>query len=63
MLKTYQYNLAHKLNLIPVFELKNIFHIKKTKLTCLLLDQYIIDNISKSLININIIFIKLLYNK
>lgn len=65
MLKVYKYNDARKLSLIPVFEIQNIFSNSKkfTNLTCLCLDQYSIDNITKSTIATNSNYLKALVNE
>lgn len=60
MLKVYQYNNARKLDLMPIFEIQNIFttNLKTTNLTCLSNDQLFIDKASNCLIPINLNYFK-----
>lgn len=60
MLKVYKYNDARKITLLPIFEIQNIFtnSIKTTNLTCLCLNEYVVDNITHSRIALNLNFFK-----
>ncbi len=65
MLKVYKYNDARKLELIPIFEIQNLFSnsSKTTNLTCLCLDQYKVDNITKSTLFTNSNYLKAIVNQ
>lgn len=60
MLKTYKYNDARKLDLIPIFELQRIFtnDSKMLNLSCISLDKYKIDAITNSTIETNLNYYK-----
>lgn len=56
MLKAYQYNNARKLDLLPIFEIQNIFtnDLKQKTLSIITTDKMVIDNITNSFIAINL---------
>ena len=64
MLNVFQYNNARKLDLIPIFEIQNIFanNFKTTNLTCLSNDKLFIDYPSNCFIPINLNFFKNVLN-
>lgn len=64
MLNVYQYNNARKLDLIPIFEIQNIFtnDVKITNLTCLSNDKLFIDHATNCFIPINLNYFKSVLN-
>lgn len=65
MLKVFKYNDARKLDLHPIFEIQKIFTSgsKYQNLTCVSLDKYVVDSITKSSIQININYFKSVVNQ
>ncbi len=64
MLKIYKYNDARKLDLMPIFEMQKIFtNTDKTlNITCLALDKYDIDPITRSTLATNLNYFKSVVN-
>lgn len=65
MLKVFKYNDARKLDLHPIFEFQKIFTTdnKSFNITCLSLDKYVVDSITKSVINTNLNYYKSIINQ
>ena len=64
MLKVIEYNLNHKNNLYPIFELQKIYNVKNEwNLTCISASKYAIDKIHNSYINLDTFGLKALLSQ